>query len=73
MQKHIEMDEPEEAPELETTLFGVADPTGPVISEDEVDEEAIEEEVEEDLLEVEDEDEVPGLTEVDGEAAEEEP
>ena len=62
MQKHVEIDEPEEAPELEQTLFGVADPTGPVISEDETDEEAIEEELEEDLLTVEDEDEVPGLT-----------
>src|SRR5436190_21012820 len=31
MQKHVEMDEPEEAPELETTLFGVADLTGSVI------------------------------------------
>ena len=72
MQKHIEMDEPEEAPELETTLFGVADPTGPIIGENEVDEEAIDEEVEEDLLEVEDEDEVPGLTE-EPEGAEEEP
>src|SRR5215207_8562470 len=57
MQKHVEIDEPEEAPDLEQTLFGVADPTGPAIGEDEVDEEA----VEEDLLAVEDEDEV-GLT-----------
>jgi DNA-directed RNA polymerase subunit omega len=77
MQKHIEMDEPEEAPELEQTLFGVADPTGPVVSEDETDdEEAIEEELEEDLLDVEDEDEVPGLTDhadEDVEAPEEEP
>jgi DNA-directed RNA polymerase subunit omega len=71
MQKHIEMDEPEEAPELETTLFGVADPTGPVIGENETDEEAVDEELEEDLLEVEDEDEVPGLT--DEPEAEEEP
>jgi DNA-directed RNA polymerase subunit omega len=55
MQKHIEMDEPEEAPELEQTLFGIADPTGPVISENETDEEAIDEELEEDLLDVEDE------------------
>jgi len=55
MQKHIEMDEPEEAPELEQTLFGIADPTGPVISENETDEEAVEEELEEDLLDVEDE------------------
>src|SRR5215216_361057 len=58
MQKHVELDEPEEAPDLEQTLFGVADPTGPVISEDEIDEEAVEEELEEDLLAVEDEDEV---------------
>ena len=72
MQKHVEMDEPEEAPELEQTLFGVADPTGPVVSEDETDDdEAIEEELEEDLLEVEDEDEVPGLTDHEDEDAEE--
>jgi DNA-directed RNA polymerase subunit omega len=58
MQKHVEIDEPEEAPDLEQALFGVADPTGPVIGEDEIDEEAVEEELEEDLLAVEDEDEV---------------
>jgi len=69
MQKHVEMDEPEEAPELEQTLFGVADPTGPVVSEDETDEEAVDEELEEDLLE--DEDEVPGLTDHADEDAEE--
>jgi hypothetical protein len=59
MQKHIEMDEPEETPDLEQTLFGVADPIGPIISEDEIDEEAVEGELEEDmlLLEVEDADE----------------
>src|SRR4030081_3716363 len=56
MQKHVEMEEPEEAPELEQTLFGVADPIGPVVSEDEVDEEAIDEELEEDLLRVAEED-----------------
>jgi DNA-directed RNA polymerase subunit omega len=55
MQKHVEIDEPEEAPDLEQTLFGVADPTGPVIGEDEIDDEAVEEELEEDLLAVEDE------------------
>lgn len=58
MQKHVEMDEPEEAPELETALFGVADPTGSVIGEDEVDEEAVEDELEEDMLSVEDENEI---------------
>ena len=63
MQKHIEMDEPEDAPELEQTLFGVAEPAGAVIGEDAFDEEAVEEELEEDLLTVEDEaalDEEPG-------------
>jgi DNA-directed RNA polymerase subunit omega len=62
MQKHVEMDEPEDAPELETSLFGVADPTGAVIGEDELDEEAVEEEIEEDLLSIGDEDEI-GLSE----------
>jgi DNA-directed RNA polymerase subunit omega len=58
MQKHIEIDEPEEAPELEQTLFGIADPTGSVIGEDELDEEAVEDELDEDMLAIEDEDEV---------------
>jgi DNA-directed RNA polymerase subunit omega len=59
MQKHVEMDEPEEAPDLEQTLFGIADPTGSVITEDSVDsDEALEEELEEDMLEVADEDEI---------------
>jgi len=58
MQKHVEIDEPEEAPDLEQTLFGVADPTGPVIGEDEIDDEAVDEELEEDLLAVADEDEI---------------
>jgi DNA-directed RNA polymerase subunit omega len=58
MQKHVEIDEPEETPDLEQTLFGVADPTGPVITEDSIDEEAVEEELEEDLLTVADEDDI---------------
>ena len=58
MQKHIEMDEPEETPDLEQTLFGVADPTGSVIGEDEIDEEAVEDELDEDMLAIEDEDEI---------------
>ena len=58
MQKHVEMDEPEDAPELETTLFGVADPTGSVIGEDEIDEEAVEDELDEDMLAIEDEEEI---------------
>lgn len=56
MQKHIEIDEPEETPDLEQTLFGVADPIGAVIGEDEFDEEAVEDELDEDMLAVEDED-----------------
>jgi DNA-directed RNA polymerase subunit omega len=55
MQKHVEMDEPEETPEIEQTLFGVADPTGSVIGEDEVDQEAVDDELEEDVLEDEEE------------------
>ena len=58
MQKHVEMDEPEEVPELEQTLFGAAEPAGAVIGEEMVDEEAIDDELEEDMLSVEDEDEV---------------
>lgn len=53
MQKHVEIDEPEETIELESSLFGVAEPTGAVIEENETDEEAVEEELEEDLLSVE--------------------
>jgi len=70
MQKHVEMDEPEEAPELEQTLFGVADPTGPVIGENEIDEEAVEEELEEDLLAIEEEEDLPELAAEEEEAAE---
>ena len=58
MQKHVEIDEPEDTPDLEQTLFGVADPIGPVIAEDLVDEEAVEEELEEDLLTVADENDI---------------
>jgi DNA-directed RNA polymerase subunit omega len=70
MQKHVEMDEPEEAPELEQTLFGIADPTGPVISENETDEEAIDEELEEDLLAIEEDEDLPALSDEEEEAAE---
>lgn len=67
MQKHIEIDEPEETPDLEQTLFGVADPTGLAIGEDEIDEDELEDEIDENLLAIEDEDEVGA--EVDGEPA----
>ena len=58
MQKHIEIDEPEETPDLEETLFGVADPADAVIGEDELDEEAVEDELDEDMLAIADEDEI---------------
>lgn len=70
MQKHVEMDEPEEAPELEQTLFGIADPVGPVIGENEIDDEAVDEELEEDLLTLEEEEE--DLPELAGEDEDEE-
>jgi len=79
MQKHIEMDEPEETPDLEQTLFGVADPTGSVIGEDEIDEEAIEDELDEDMLAIEDEveaepgEEPPEEPAAEGEIGDEEP
>jgi DNA-directed RNA polymerase subunit omega len=81
MQKHIEIDEPEETPDLEQTLFGVADPTGSVIGEDEIDEEAVEDELDEDLLSIEDAEDVetepgeepPEEPIVEGEIADEEP
>lgn len=74
MQKHIEMDEPEEAPELDQALFGVAEPTGAVVTDDEIDEEAVEDELEEDLLSVEEEEvELPEEPVADGDIDEEEP
>src|SRR3954452_10605445 len=57
MQKHVEIDEPEETPDLEQRLFGVADPTGPVICENEIDDEAVEEVLKEDLHAVRGQDE----------------
>src|ERR1700689_3873484 len=43
MQKHVEIDEPEEAVELEPNLFGVAEELAGtvIIGEDEIDEEAV--------------------------------
>ena len=62
MQKHIEMDEPEETPDLEQTLFGVADPLGPMIGldngDDEIDEEAVDGDLDDDVLTIAGEDEV---------------
>src|SRR4029077_15151916 len=77
MQKHIEIDEPEETPDLEQTLFGIADPTGSILAEDEFDEEAVEDELDEDMLVVAEEDEIeaePGEEPAaEGEIADEEP
>src|SRR5712692_775091 len=44
MQKHIEIDEPEETPDLEQSLFGTAESTDAVVGEDEIDEEAVDDE-----------------------------
>jgi DNA-directed RNA polymerase subunit omega len=70
MQKHVEMDEPEEAAELEQSLFGLAEPTGTLIDEEQTDEEAVEEELDEDLLAIADEAELAEEpeAEIDGEA-----
>jgi DNA-directed RNA polymerase subunit omega len=59
MQKHVEIDEPEETIELESNLFGVTEALGVAGLSEELDEEPAEEdEVVEDMLSVEDEDEV---------------
>jgi DNA-directed RNA polymerase subunit omega len=58
MQKHVEIDEPEEVIELESNLFGVAEALGVGDLTEEVDEEPAEDdEIAEDMLSVEDEDE----------------
>jgi DNA-directed RNA polymerase subunit omega len=75
MQKHVEMDEPEETPELEASLFGVAElPRAATIDDgDEVDESAAEdEETEEDILSVEDDAETPDFAAGDVESFEDE-
>jgi DNA-directed RNA polymerase subunit omega len=70
MQKHVEMDEPEEERELEgLEAIWPGDIAGPVASDDSVDEAAIDEEVEQDMLEVADEDTDLGLTDLPGEEA----
>lgn len=62
MQKHVEIDEPEETIELELNLFGVAEALG--VAGLEIEEEpAEEEELAEDVLSVEDEDDA-GLTDL---------
>ena len=60
MQKHVEIDEPEETIELESNLFGVAEALGVagLGGEDAGDEPAEDDEVAEDMLSVEDEEDV---------------
>jgi hypothetical protein len=58
MQKHVEIDEPEETPDLEQTLFGIADPIGSIVDEDEIDGEAVEDELDEDMLTIGEDDEI---------------
>jgi len=57
MQKHVEIDEPEETIELESNLFGVAEALGVAgLGEDLEEEPSEDEELAEDMLSVEDED-----------------
>jgi DNA-directed RNA polymerase subunit omega len=57
MQKHVEIDEPEETIELESNLFGVAEALGVAGLGEDIDEEPSEEdELAEDMLSIEDED-----------------
>ena len=67
MQKHVEIDEPEETPELESNLFGAAEALGVAGMGQELEEEeeaAEDEELAEDMLSVEDENvELPDLPE----------
>jgi DNA-directed RNA polymerase subunit omega len=76
MQKHVEIDEPEETIELESNLFGVAESLGVAGLGEEVEEEgeAVEEdELAEDMLSVEDEDvDVEALPEGEPESFEDE-
>jgi DNA-directed RNA polymerase subunit omega len=58
MQKHVEIDEPEETIELESNLFGVAEALGVAGLAEELDEPAEEDELAEDMLSVEDEEDV---------------
>jgi len=67
MQKHVEIDEPEETIELESNLFGVAEALGVagLDAEEEVEEGASEEdELAEDMLSLEDEEEEADLGEL---------
>jgi hypothetical protein len=83
MQKHVEIDEPEEAIELESNLFGITEALGVGgLAEDVEEEPAEEDELAEDMLSLEDEEDVelaelpegePESFEADGEEANGEP
>jgi DNA-directed RNA polymerase subunit omega len=75
MQKHVEIDEPEEAPELEPSLFGVAEAALGLPGDDveEIDEPADEEELAEDMLAVEEDGDVPEIPAGESENFEETP
>ena len=83
MQKHVEIDEPEEAIELESNLFGITEALGVgALAEDVEEEPAEDEELAEDMLSLEDDDDVelaelpegePESFEADGEEADGEP
>lgn len=65
MQKHVEIDEPEEAIELESNLFGVTEPLGVGGLADDVEEEPAEDdELAEDMLSLEDAEEDVDLAEL---------
>ena len=65
MQKHVEIDEPEEAIELESNLFGITEALGVGgLSEEVEDEPTEEEELAEDMLSLEDDDEDVDLAEL---------
>jgi DNA-directed RNA polymerase subunit omega len=75
MQKHVEIDEPEETPELESNLFGVAEALGVAgMGEEfeELEEGVEEEELAEDMLSVEDDADLAQLPDPEPESFEEE-
>jgi len=73
MQKHVEIDEPEETIELESNLFGVTEALGVAGLGEEIEEEPAEDdELAEDMLAVEDDDELADLPEGEPESFEDE-
>ena len=75
MQKHVEMDEPEETPELEASLFGVVELADAVLDEgEEVEEEVTDDdEVDDDILSTDEPGELPDFAAAEVESFEDEP